>query len=604
MLMLDDNHPDIEEFITVKKKAGMIEHANLSVCVSDAFMQAVKDDADWNLVWQGEVKKTLKARHLWDLICTSAWESAEPGVVFMDRYNKESNTWYYETIRCVNPCGEQGLGPWNVCNLGALNVAAFVSDGAMDWQRLAEISKVSMRFLDNVIDATDYFFDENREAQLGTRRTGLGTMGLADALIKMKIAYGSEASIPVIERIYSTIRDSAYEASTEIAAEKGPFPRFERDKYLQGKFIKRLPKSLQEKIKKHGTRNAVLLTQAPTGTTSLLSGVSSGIEPVFDFAMIRRDRTGEHILYHPLLQAWRDAHPNASTPHYFVSSKDLSPEEHIRVQATVQRYTDASISKTVNAPNNHTVDQVETLYRLAYEMGCKGVTYYRDGSRDAVLTRIEDEKKQKQATGDANETQGLMMEPVTSIRQGIKERPPVVHGYTRQVRAPEGKINITINSDEQGPLEVFVTLGKAGSDIAALSEALGRLISLNLQLLSPLSQMDRAKVITEQLRGIGGSRSVGFGVQQVRSLPDGVARALELHIESQLASEKEKEDAASEQDDPPVEQKHNGTNGTYHEHGDLSTLNLTGNLCPQCDCNTMVYEEGCRKCYNCGYSEC
>ncbi|GHO65028.1 ribonucleoside-diphosphate reductase, adenosylcobalamin-dependent [Ktedonobacter sp. SOSP1-52] len=604
MIMLDDNHPDIEEFITVKKKAGMIEHANLSVCVSDAFMQAVKDDADWNLVWQDEVKKTIKARHLWDLICTSAWESAEPGVVFMDRCNKESNTWYYETIRCVNPCGEQPLPEWGVCNLGALNLAAFVSDGAMDWQRLAEISKVSMRFLDNVIDATDYFFEENREAQLGTRRTGLGTMGLADALIKMKVAYGSEASIPVIERIYSTIRDSAYEASTEIAAEKGPFPRFERDKYLQGKFIKRLPKSLQEKIKKHGTRNAVLLTQAPTGTTSLLSGVSSGIEPVFDFAMIRRDRTGEHILYHPLLQAWRDAHPNASTPHYFVSSKDLSPEEHIRVQATVQRYTDASISKTVNAPNNHTVDQVETLYRLAYEMGCKGVTYYRDGSRDAVLTRIEDEKKQKQATGDANETQGLMMEPVTSIRQGIKERPAVVHGYTRQVRAPEGKINITINSDEQGPLEVFVTLGKAGSDIAALSEALGRLISLNLQLLSPLSQMDRAKVITEQLRGIGGSRSVGFGVQQVRSLPDGVARALELHIESQLASEKAKEDAASEQDDPPVEQKHNGTNGTYHEHGDLSTLNLTGNLCPQCDCNTMVYEEGCRKCYNCGYSEC
>src|SRR5205807_5649290 len=178
MLMLDDTHPDIEEFITVKREAGKIEHANLSVCVSDKFMQAVKDDAGWDLVWQGEVKKTIKARALWDLICKSAWESAEPGVVFMDRYNKLSNTWYYENIRCVNPCGEQGLPPWGVCNLGALNLSAFVEDGKMDWERLADKSKIAMRFLDNVVDANEYFIKENREAQLSTRRTGLGTMGL------------------------------------------------------------------------------------------------------------------------------------------------------------------------------------------------------------------------------------------------------------------------------------------------------------------------------------------------------------------------------------------------------------------------------------------
>src|SRR5947207_6073226 len=201
-----------------------------------------------------------------------------------------------------------------------------------------------MRFLDNVVDANEYFIAENREAQLGTRRTGLGTMGLADALIKMKIAYGSEASIPVIERIYSTIRDASYEASTDNAIEKGAFPNLDSEKYMQGKFIQRLPQHIQDKIRKHGTRNAVLLTQAPTGTTSLIAGVSSGIEPVYDFAMIRRDRTGEHILYHPLLQAWRDEHPDEPTPAYFVSSKDLTPEEHVRAQAMVQRYTDASIS--------------------------------------------------------------------------------------------------------------------------------------------------------------------------------------------------------------------------------------------------------------------
>jgi ribonucleotide reductase alpha subunit/intein/homing endonuclease len=607
MLMLDDNHPDIEEFITVKRMPGKIEHANLSVCVSDAFMEAVKNDTEWNLVWQGEVKKTVQARYLWDLICTSAWESAEPGVVFIDRYNKETNTWYYENIRCVNPCGEQGLPPWGVCNLGAMNLSAFVKNGKMDYEALAETSKVAIRFLDNVIDATEYFIKENEEAQLGTRRTGLGTMGLADALIKMKIAYGSDESIPVIERIYSTIRDAAYEASADIAAEKGPFPRFESDKYMQGRFIKRLPKALQEKIRKQGVRNAVILTQAPTGTTSLLAGVSSGIEPVYDFAMIRRDRTGEHILYHPLLQEWRDKHPKEQTPHYFVSSKDLSPEEHVRVQAMVQRYTDSSISKTVNAPNEYTVEQVETLYRLAYEMGCKGVTFYRDGSRDAVLTRVEDEKKAVEAT---TETQKPAIEPVTSIQQGVKPRPPVMYGYTRNMRSPEGTVNVTINSDEQGPLEVFITTGKAGSDIMALAEALGRLISLNLRILSPLSQVDRMKEIADQLRGIGGSRTVGFGAQQVRSLPDAVAQALELHAEMLQASETEGEGAETEQttSDHDIAESHHANGHISGDDNnrpfDLSTLTVTGNLCPQCGNNTLIYEEGCKKCYNCGYSEC
>ena len=603
MIMLDDNHPDIEEFITVKRTAGKIEHANLSVCISDKFMQAVKDDADWDLIWQGEVKKTIRARSLWDLICTSAWESAEPGMVFMDRYNKLSNTWYYEDIRCVNPCGEQGLPPWGVCNLGALNLAAFVENGKMDWERLSEKSKVAMRFLDNVVDANEYFIEENREAQLSTRRTGLGTMGLADALIKMHIPYGSEESVPVIERIYATIRDAAYEASADIATEKDPFPKFDRNKYMQGQFIKRLPKAIQEKISKQGIRNAVLLTQAPTGTTSLLSGVSSGIEPVYDFAMVRRDRTGEHILYHPLLQTWRDEHPNEPTPKYFVAANDLTPEEHVRVQATIQYYTDSSISKTVNAPNSHTVEDVQKLYRLAYELGCKGITYMRDGSRVGVLSHIEEKKPEQPAQ------QGTAMEMVTSIQQGIKPRPAVVQGYTRQIAAPEGKINVTINSDEHGPLEVFVNVGKAGSDIAALAEALGRLISLNLRILSPLSQTDRIKEIADQLRSIGGSRSVGFGMQQVRSLPDAVARALEMHLESL-----EKQGTEQQTANPPL-----NANGKDEANGSdnptnalpsttnplsLSHLSITGNLCPQCGCNTMVYEEGCRKCYNCGHSEC
>lgn len=983
MLMLDDTHPDVEEFITVKRTAGKIEHANLSVAISDKFMAAVKDDTKWDLTWQGEVKKTIRARDLWDLICKSAWESAEPGMVFMDRYNTESNTWYYENIRCVNPCvtgdtliytdrglytakeladiglpitvaspdiavgelvpsrdavsrmkaqitkqspsknvslrqashvfstgyksvyrlqteegytlrltrdhkvltlegwkeagelvpgnqihllhgeggfgsigneelgkvygwlvgdghintsgkgsaclgfwgtervlaqgfandiskiigdsytsknnrsysvsvikiekrdhvrieserlltildhellteklqvppsvmrgnkgmqkgflsalftadgcvlgnqekgvsvrltsvsqtllenvqrillnfgigsqiyknrrnadqrllpdgkgdyasyecksyheiiisgnnlsifaqqigflveekqgkledtlknykralnqerflatfesllpdgkeevydltepeahlfvanglvvhncGEQGLAPYGVCNLGALNLASFVQDGLMDWAHLAEMSKVSMRFLDNVIDANEYFIKENEEAQMGTRRTGLGTMGLADALIKMQVAYGSEESLPIIERIYATIRDASYDAAADNAVEKGTFPMFDREKYMQGRFIKRLPKSIQDKIKKQGIRNAVLLTQAPTGTTSLLAGVSSGIEPVYDFAMIRRDRTGEHIMYHPLLQEWRDAHPDETTaPSYYVASKDLTPEEHVRVQAIVQSYTDSSISKTVNAPNEHTVEQVQKLYRLAYESGCKGITYYRDGSRDAVLTRVADEQKA------AEKAQQPVAPTVVNIHDGVKQRPALVEGYTRQVRAPEGKINITINSDSDGPLEVFVNVGKAGSDIAALAEALGRLISLNLQILSPVSQSDRAQEIADQLRNIGGNRSVGFGQQQIRSLPDAVARALELHMASLQTGEAAKT-AVHEA------KEHHALHMDGSAPLSLTHLTVTGNLCPQCGCNTMVNEEGCRKCYSCGHSEC
>jgi ribonucleoside-diphosphate reductase alpha chain len=510
-----------------------------------------------------------------------------------DVYEPETLTWITNGY-CSLDCGEQGLPPFGVCNLGAINLSSFVQNGQMDYPKLAETSRTAMRFLDNVVDATEYFIQENAEQQLGTRRTGLGTMGLADALIKMQVGYGSAESVPVIEKIFATIRDAAYEASVENAEEKGAFPRFEREKYLQGAFIKQLPGELQEKIAQHGTRNAVLLTQAPTGTTSLLSGVSSGIEPVFDFAMIRRDRTGEHILYHPLLEAWREAHPAESTPDYFVASKDLTPEEHVRVQATIQHYTDASISKTVNAPHDHTVEQVQQLYSLAYEMGCKGITYYRDGSRDAVLTRIEDEKKVERKSTEV----ASVIEPVVSIQQGIKPRPAVMQGYTRQVSAPEGKINVTINSDETGPMEIFLNVGKAGSDIAALAEALGRLVSLNLRLLSPLSPIDRTREIAEQLRGIGGSRSVGFGPQQVRSLPDAVARALEQHLESL------QQHAASSHEEQSENGHTNGHNSSPQEANSLTLSKLTGNLCPECGCHTLVFEEGCKKCYNCGYSEC
>jgi ribonucleoside-diphosphate reductase alpha chain len=590
MLMLNDDHPDIEEFITVKQDLSRINHANLSVCVSDAFMEAVGRDGDWELKWNGEVRKTVKAAYIWDLICEAAWKSAEPGVVFMDRYNKESNTWYYENIRCVNPCGEQGLPPWGVCNLGALNLAAFVEGGSMDYAGLAEQTRVAMRFLDNVIDANLYFIKENEQAQLGTRRTGLGTMGLGDALIKLHLRYGSDESLLAIERIYSTIRDAAYDASAEIAAEKGSFPHFDRDRYLQGRFITRLPEETREKIAKNGIRNAVLLTQAPTGTTSLLSGVSSGIEPVFDFAMVRRDRTGEHVLYHPLYKEWRDRFHQEhereperhERPDYFVGANDLTPEDHVEVQAVIQRYTDSSISKTVNAPNSHTVADVKRLYNQAYELGCKGVTYFRDGSRYGVLEHIDEKPAAAEPSAPA---------PRPKFTPDRSKRPELVRGYTRQVIAPEGKVNLTLNSDDVGLYEVFVSVGRSGSDLMAMAEAVGRMISYAVQIPSPLTPEERAREIARQLRGIGGSRSIGFGPEQVRSLPDAIALAMLKHLEQEPGLVMTRE--GEQQLQLPI---------ARHDAGAEEAVRA--NLCPSCGQVSLVYEEGCKKCYSCGHSEC
>jgi ribonucleoside-diphosphate reductase alpha chain len=630
MLMLNDDHPDIEEFITVKRNLTKINHANLSVCVSDAFMDAVKADAMWDLKWQGEVKKSLPARQLWNLICESAWASGEPGLVFIDRYNKESNTWYYENIICVNPCGEQGLPEWGVCNLGAINVAQFVrggdadTAGTFDYEALFESSKVAMRFLDNVVDATEYFYPENEQAQLSTRRTGLGTMGLADALIRLHIPYGSDESIPVIEKIYATIRDAAYDCSADLAVEKAPFPRFDSEKYMQGKFIKRLPQALQDKIAKGGIRNAVLLTQAPTGTTSLLAGVSSGIEPVYDFAMIRRDRTGEHVLYHPLLQQWREAHADkevSEKPGWFVAANDLTPEEHVRVQAMVQKYTDSSISKTVNAPNDHTQEAVQELYIKAYDYGCKGVTYFRDGCREGVLSHIEEPKKaEKKDEPKAEAAPATAAAPAASadvaaeaVQLGLniantpepghhlKPRPRAAEGITYRMATPLGTMFATVTRNGGGqPFEVFMQVGKAGSETAAVTEALGRLISLVLRLPSPLSPAERLQQVVDQLAGIGGGRQLGFGPNRVRSLPDAVSQVLAEFLGSMEVN-------SGGVDFPPVALVAPAAALPVPAAVEAPRAQIQprkADLCPACGDATLVYEEGCAKCYSCGHAEC
>lgn len=613
MLMLDDWHPDVEEFIEVKKDLTKIPGANLSVCVSDDFMQAVENDEDWKLYfpdyesepeydkyWDGDIKKwvsegrkvkvyrTVKARRIWDKITEAAWNSAEPGVVFLERYNKRSNTWYFERIVATNPCGEQGLGPWAVCNLGAMNLAKYVDkNGDFDYESLDKDVKVAMRFMDNVVDANFYFYRETYDSQAKIRRTGLGTMGLGDALIMMKIPYGSDKSVEVIEKIYKTIRDSAYLASVDLAKEKGAFPNFDQEKYLKGWFIKRLPKEVRRQIAKHGIRNAVLLTQAPTGTTSLLAGVSSGIEPVYNFEFKRTDRTGEHTMYHDLYKKWREENPDGVKPDYFVCAMDLSPEEHLKVQAKVQEYTDSSISKTVNAPNSFTVEDVKRLYSLAYKWGCKGVTFFRDGSRQGVLESVSDKKKEE--------------EQEETSKEPMMERSYKVTGATYKMDTPMGTAFITINEDEQGePIEIFINVGKAGSDITAVAEALGRTVSTALRFRGALTPKERATEIAHQLSGIGGRRSVGFGASRIRSLPDAIAVALSHHLGIKanghtLQTDKHLTNGLAKVVTEPEQSQ---------ESIFLQPQQSKADICPSCGASALVYEEGCSKCYVCGHSEC
>jgi len=533
--------------------------------------------------------KTVKAKMIWDMVGDAAWRSAEPGVVFIDRYNKLSNTWYFEKIIATNPCGEQGLGAWGVCNLGHLNLPNFIEDGKMNYELLAEHAAIATRFLDNVVDANHYFYEDNKKAQLNIRRTGLGTLGLADALIKMKIKYGSEESLRVIEKIYTTIRDSAYTTSALLAKDKGSFGGYVKEKYLQGEFIKKLPEKIRTLIAKNGMRNAILLTQAPTGTISLLAGVSSGIEPVYEFSYKRNDRTGEHIVNHPLYDEWIKNHAGEEIPDYFVSANDLTPEDHVKVQAKVQNLTDSSISKTVNAPNSHTVEDVKKLYQMAYELGCKGVTYFRDGSRKGVLSKVEEEK------------------PSTQPQQIILDRPLRVEGATYRIPTPLGVSFITVNQDATGnPFEVFITIGKAGSEVAAMAEALGRMISTTLRFGNHLPAIERAREIVEQLRGIGGGRSVGFGPNKIRSLPDAVAKALSLHfgfgVENHVAAQKIHADSSEVHENLKAEP----VGATMlAQVATESNLNFKfGDICPSCGASALVYEEGCAKCHVCGHSEC
>ncbi len=595
MLILNVWHPDVLEFINSKRNMGRITNANISVGLTDDFMAAVKTDADWELIfpdttypdyddtWDGNlatwqaagkpviVHKTVKAREIWNTIIESAWASAEPGVFFVERYNKLSNSWYFAPILCTNPCGEQGLPAWGVCNLGALNLAKFVKEGQVAWDKLGQGVRYAVRFLDNVIDATPYFFEKNKQQQLSERRVGLGTMGLAEMLIRLKIRYGSPESVEFLDQLYEFIATEAYLASTDYAAEKGAFPMFEAEQFLQSGFMQGMPAHVQTAVREKGIRNVTLLTQAPTGTTGTMVNTSTGIEPFYFWTFQRKGRMGSHEERVTVYDEWVSQNPGQPLPPYFVTAMGLQPEDHVRVQAAIQRWVDSSISKTCNTPNSYTVEQTRQLYELMYELGCKGGTIYRDGSRDTQVLNLKE--------ADKKEVSEKPPEPKPKWRA----RPATLHGKTYRKNTPLGTAYITINANGDGdeqPFEVFINVGKAGSDVAADAEGLGRLISLILRMPSPLSPEERAQDIVAQLRGIGSGRAQGFGKNRVMSMADAVAQVLAEHVGFSPTSE---------------------LPGLPDED---ESAQLSFDFCPSCGSATLLHIEGCKKCHQCGYSEC
>ncbi len=653
MLMINDWHPDVVDFITVKQTMGQVTNANLSVCVSNSFMKAVKEDLDWELVfpdttdpdydtvWDGDLDKwkadgravipyrTVKARDVWHTIIESAWKSAEPGVVFMEYYNQMSNSWYFNPIICTNPCGEQGLPGWGVCNLSAVNLSKFydAENHDVDWADLATTTRYSVRFLDNVIDKTPYHFPENEANQRKERRVGLGTMGLAELMIKLNIRYGSPESLEFLDKLYGFMAREAYLASSEIAGEKGSFQAFDTEKYLLSGFMKNITETYPEvgdSIRKNGMRNVTVITQAPTGSTGTMVGTSTGIEPYFAFKYFRQSRLGYDEQFVPIAQEWLEAHPGEELPDYFVTSMDLSAKDHIRAQAAIQRWVDSSISKTANCPSDFTVEETAELYEMAFDLGCKGVTIYRDGSRDVQV--LETSKKEEKKDAPAVEAAAPAEEPAapavtasavvaaapapqeSAVDKQYKKRPQVLRGATYKINTPFGMAYITINDLDGIPAEIFLNVGKAGSDVFAMAEALGRVCSLFLRY---GDHGEKVELLIKHLKGIGGSGAIGFGANRVESIADAVAKALETHVlnnahddhvPAPIAATLELDfnEALSAELKSSVPAAASANDGhSAHSHATASR-----DLCPSCGSASLINIEGCKTCSNCGYSRC
>jgi ribonucleoside-diphosphate reductase alpha chain len=667
MGVLRVDHPDIEAFATCKTDENQITNFNISVGITDAFMRAVRDDESWDLRFPDvqhpkyrEIRGTLEqleqagvpittqkkvsARALFNAIVRQAHHNGEPGVLFLDAANRTNPVPQLYPLEATNPCGEQWLGPYENCCLGSVNLNEHCGqDGSVDWEALRVSVITATRFLDDVVEANAYVpaVPQLTEAAHAARRIGLGIMGLADLMYHVGVRYGSAPGQEFGAQVMEFVRYHAMQTSVALAQERGPFPAIQGSIYDMDNLTWAPPRALTEYrenwqrpsldwdsvlegIRRHGIRNAAQTTIAPTGTIATVAGCEGyGCEPVFALAFVRHVNDqgkdlqltyasprfdaalrllglGEEKRQEIVEQVMRDGSCRsagelpASLRDIFVVSADISAEEHVRMQAALQAFVDNSLSKTVNFSETATEEDVARAYMLAWELGCKGITVYVTGSREKVVleTKATADKRQRQPTkGEAGSVAA-----VASWSDGKKPRPSALRGQTFNVETPVGKAFITINENGGGqPFEAFINTAKAGSETAAVSEAIGRLISYILRLSAPIAPTERLREVVRQLVGIGGGRSLGFGPNRVRSLPDGIGQIFDQYL-------RRKEGVV----DDAVAQRANDKAGHMIEAEAESAGKPVriGDLCPECGEAAVVNEEGCRKCYACGYSEC
>jgi ribonucleoside-diphosphate reductase alpha chain len=637
MAVMPVSHPDVWEFIKCKATEGDITNFNISVALTDDFMEAVKEDSFWHLVnpRNGEVQETVLARDLFDEIVKYAHRNGEPGVLFIDTANRDNPLSHLYVLEATNPCSEQWLGPYENCCLGSINLAQHITTvngkRVLDWELLQQTIEESTHFLDNVVTANKYVdaVPQLKEAALKARRIGLGIMGLADAMWALGIRYGSEEGEEFAGQVMEFVRYHCMRTSCELAQERGPFPAIIGSIYDPNNFSWQKPywpyplqhdfgrsrmdwDDLESSIIASGIRNACQTTIAPTGTIATVAGCEGyGCEPVFALAYTRhvKDPAGgpdidldymSPLFERAVIEAGLDDERVLSDVmklgtcqnltylpedirDTFVVAGDITPEQHVRMQAAMQRFVDNSISKTCNLPAGATQEDVAKIYMLAWELGCKGITVYVEGSREQVVLETKATKDAKQvATPATPATPDIVVPPA-------RERQKVLDGKTYRMETPLGTAYVTINDLDGEPYEVFVNVGKGGSDVAAVSEALGRLCSLELQTPSTQTGTERAREIVHKLRGISGSNSVGFGPNRVGSLPDAIAIALAKHLYPAgdiTQTLRLVADDLSGPEDVTVP-----TNG----HRDL---------CPDCGQASLVKEEGCAHCTECGFSRC
>ena len=587
MQTLRVDHPDIEKFISIKTgDIDMVKYSNISVLLTHDFMKAVDEDLDFDLCWNNKVYKTIRAKDLWKQIIENAHKSAEPGLLFWDTMTDYHNAEYCSPLVSTNPCAEQPLPDGGCYNLGAINLERFVDQsGNFMIDDFKETVSIGTRFLDNVIDYNldRHALEAQKDNAINDRRIGLGILGLGDMLMKMGIKYDTEDALQTTDQIMQIFRDTAYETSTILAQEKGVFPKFDWAGYSKSKFVKNLPKKIRDNIRKDGIRNSTITTVAPTGSGAIVARVTSGVEPIFATSYKRRVKKNdgygkefdEYKVYHPTIKKLFDT--DDSLPEYVITAHNIDPFFRVKMQGVIQNYIDSSISSTVNLAEDVTLETVADIYMTAYKSGLKGITVYREGSREGILvTENQDSNKEKEISNSISED-------ISQVSPMPRVRPVSTNGETRRIRTGEGSLYITINEDEKGLCEVFTTIGKAGGNAAAQSEAISRLISLALR-----SGVNPRSVV-RQLKGISGPNPTWENGRLILSTPDAIGKALDDYL-------KEKEqhldtDASSFDDQKPLITMA------------PSKLDTQISTCGE-GSHDLVNENGCIVCRQCGWSKC